>query len=176
MIKLEFSFRKLFVHSQNGQPHSFPLPFHILNVRSHQALFKNLISQNLIKVFTETKQIPQPRISINIPYHDAENLSCVIKSELLKTVASLQQRASDHLALRKHAGGNLLIALKLRQKNMHFRLLHLIDIAKVYEKFIGLVKWNSHVAEVLDVFRQLVEDQSLVLGRLFVELLFLRLH
>ena len=158
MIKLEFSLGKLFIHSENGKPHSFPLPLNILYVRSHQALFENLISQYLIKVFTEAKQIPQARIGIDIPYHDPKNLGCVIKSELLETVASLQQRTSDHLALREHAGGNLLVALKLRQKNVHFRLFHLVHIAKVDQKFVRLVKWNSHVAEVLDVFRQLVED------------------
>ena len=119
MVKLKFTFGKFLIHSEYGEPHAFSLPLDILDVRSHQALLKNFIPQNFIEVFAEAKKIPQPSICVHISYYDSEDLSGVIKPELLETIASFEQRTCDHLSLREHTRGNLLVALKLREKNVH---------------------------------------------------------
>lgn len=59
---------------------------------------------------------------------------------------------------------------------MHLALFHLIEIAKIYQKLMGLVKWHHHVAEMVHESAELVEDQALEADRFFVELGLFGLH
>jgi hypothetical protein len=69
-----------------------------------------------------------------------------------------------------------LVALKFCKQDVHFRFLHLIHVTEVDEKLVSLLERYSHVAEVLHILGELVEDKDWVFGSLFVELLLFCLH
>ena len=91
VIQLKLSFGKFLINPQYGKPHTFSLPLNIVDIRSHQALLKNLISQYLIEIFAKAQQISEACICIDISDHNSQNLGCVIEPKLLESVAPLEQ-------------------------------------------------------------------------------------
>ena len=147
-----------------------------MDVRPHQALLQDLVSQDLIEVLTQAQKIPQAKVCVNIPDHDPQDQGCVIKSELLEALAPLQEGARDDFPFREHLACVLLVALQLSQEHVHFILLDLVYVAEVDKQLGGLIEGHRHVAKVLDELAQLVDNQVGVLRGLLVELLLLRLH
>jgi len=75
------------------------------------------------------------------------------------SVASLLQGPFTFVFVAEHPRRVLLVTLKLCQENVHFAFLHLVDVAEVNKKFICLVKWQSHIAEVHYKFAKFIKNQ-----------------
>lgn len=148
-VNVEFSRNEGFVNFKNLQPKLLTLVLDHLCVRSHESLLEDLLAQNFIKILAQTYQILEAFIIINKLDTQSQDLRQVSESELLEPIASFHEGPCYHFFFAEHAVCVFLIALQLSQEDMHFALLHLVDVAKVNEQLMGLVKWKSHIAEML---------------------------
>lgn len=78
--------------------------------------------------------------------------------------------------LGEHAGGNLLVALKLSQQDVSFLFVDIILLAALKQQVVRLLERHVKVNQVCYEVRQLVEDHVLVAVMHLLSLFLFRLH